>query len=51
MTAKTVWVMRGGPRPVPVPIKVGLSDGTFTEVAKDKVDCGRKRQQQEHRLA
>jgi HlyD family secretion protein len=32
--------MRGGLRPVPVPIKVGLSDGTFTEVVSGDLNDG-----------
>jgi HlyD family secretion protein len=36
---RTVWVQRDG-KPVMVPIKIGVTDGTVTEVADGKLDAG-----------
>ncbi len=33
---RTVWVLRAG-QPVPVPIKTGITDGTFTEVVQGEL--------------
>jgi HlyD family secretion protein len=38
-TNKVVWVMRG-PKPVPVAVKVGLTDGSFTEIVSGDVQEG-----------
>ena len=36
---RTVWVLRAG-QPVPVPIKTGITDGTFTEVVQGELHEG-----------
>jgi HlyD family secretion protein len=36
---RTVWVLRTG-QPVPVPIKTGITDGTFTEVVQGELHEG-----------
>jgi HlyD family secretion protein len=36
---RTVWVLRAG-QPVPVPIKTGITDGTFTEVVQGELREG-----------
>jgi HlyD family secretion protein len=38
-TNKVLWVMRG-PKPVPVSVKVGLTDGSFTEIVSGDVQEG-----------
>jgi HlyD family secretion protein len=34
---KTLWVMRGGPQPIPVQVRTGLTDGTLTEIVAGEV--------------
>jgi HlyD family secretion protein len=36
---KVVWVMRG-PKPVPVPVRTGLTDGSFTEIISGELEEG-----------
>jgi len=36
---RTVWVLRNG-RPMPVPIRIGVSDGSLTEVASGDLKAG-----------
>ncbi len=38
-TAKVLWLLRGA-RPVPVPVRVGLTDGSFTEIRSGEVQEG-----------
>jgi HlyD family secretion protein len=37
--SRTLWVLRDG-KPVPIPVKVGLSDGTLTEILSGDVNDG-----------
>ena len=38
-TQKYLWVMRG-PKPEPVPVRTGLTDGSFTEIVSGEVNEG-----------
>ncbi len=39
-TAGRVWVLGRDGRPVPIPVTLGMTDGTFTEVVRGELDVG-----------
>jgi HlyD family secretion protein len=40
--AQTVWVVGEGGKPVPVPVELGISDGTYTEVLRGNLAEGQQ---------